>query len=87
MNVDGTIEIDRLPNVLKTGRPGIGQPESAVGLFKLEPDGKHASRVTVRIGAASVSEVEVKEGLQVGDSVIVSDMSARRKAIAVDRLL
>lgn len=75
MSVDGTIEIARLPNVLKMGRPSIGQPESAVGLFKLEPDGKHASRVTVQIGAASVSEVEVKGGLQVGDSVIVSDMS------------
>lgn len=76
MSVDGTIEIARLPNVLKMGRPSIGQPESAVGLFKLDADGKHATRITVRIGAASVSEVEVKEGLQVGDSVIVSDMSA-----------
>lgn len=76
MSVDGVIEIARLPNVLKIHRPNIGQPDSRVGLFKLEPDGKHASRVTVHIGAASVSEVEVKEGLQVGDSVIVSDMSA-----------
>ena len=75
MSVDGTIEIARLPNVLKMGRPSIGQPDSRVGLFRLDPDGKHASRVPVHIGAASVSEVEVKEGLQVGDSVIVSDMS------------
>ena len=75
MSVDGTIEIARLPDVMKMGRPSIGQPESAVGLFKLDPDGEHATRVTVQIGAASVSEVEVKSGLAVGDSVIVSDMS------------
>ncbi|HEU4631084.1 MAG TPA: efflux RND transporter periplasmic adaptor subunit [Gemmatimonadaceae bacterium] len=75
MSVDGTIEITRLPNVLQTGRPSYGQPESSVGLFKLDPDGEHASRVTVQLGRASVSQIEIRGGLQEGDRVIVSDMS------------
>jgi HlyD family secretion protein len=75
MSVDGTIEIDRLQDVLYVQRPGYGQPESSVGLFKLEPDGKHASRVTVQLGRASVNHIEVRGGLQQGDRVIVSDMS------------
>ena len=64
MSIDGTIEIDRLQDVLYTGRPSYGQPESSVGLFKLEPDGKHATRVTVQLGRASVSQIEVRGGLQ-----------------------
>lgn len=75
MSVDGTIEIDRLDDVLYVQRPSYGQPESQVGLFKLEPDGKHASRVTVQLGRASVGTIEVKGGLRQGDRVIVSDMS------------
>lgn len=75
MSIDGTIEIDRLQDVLYTGRPSYGQPESSVGLFKLEPDGKHATRVTVQLGRASVSQIEIRGGLQQGDKVIVSDMS------------
>ena len=75
ISVDGTIEIERLNNVLYTQRPGYGQPESTVQLFKLEPDGKHASRVTVQLGRASVNTIEIRGGLQPGDKVIVSDIT------------
>ena len=75
ISVDGTIEIERLNNVLYTQRPGYGQPESTVQLFKLEPDGKHASRVTVQLGRASVNTIEIRGGLQPGDRVIVSDIT------------
>ncbi|MHB1223776.1 MAG: HlyD family secretion protein [Gemmatimonadaceae bacterium] len=75
LSVDGTIEIERLEDVMYVGRPGYGQPESTVGLFKLEPDGTHATRVNVKLGRASVSTIEVVQGLQVGDKVIISDMS------------
>ena len=75
MNVDGTIEIERLADVLYVGRPGYGQPESVISLFKVEPDGKHAVRVQVQLGVASVSTIEIRKGLEVGDKVIISDMS------------
>ncbi len=75
MSVDGTIELERLPNVLYVGRPAYGSPESSVGLFKVSEDGSEASRVNVRLGRASVNTVEVLNGLSVGDSVIISDMS------------
>jgi len=75
ISVDGTIEIERLNDVLYTQRPGYGQPESTVQLFKLEPDGKHASRVTVQLGRASVNTIEIRGGLQQGDRVIVSDIT------------
>lgn len=75
MSVDGTIEIERLPDVLYVGRPGYGQPEGTISLFRVEPDGKHAVRVQVQLGRASVSTIEVRNGLQVGDRVIISDMS------------
>jgi HlyD family secretion protein len=75
ISVDGTIEIERLNNVLYTQRPGYGQPESTVQLFKLEPDGKHATRVTVQLGRASVNTIEIRGGLQQGDKVIVSDIT------------
>jgi HlyD family secretion protein len=58
------------------GRPVFGQPNSQVTLFKIEPDGKMANRVTVKLGRASVTTIEVVEGLKVGDRVILSDMSA-----------
>jgi multidrug efflux pump subunit AcrA (membrane-fusion protein) len=76
MSVDGTIELERLPNVLYVGRPAYGSAESNVGLFKVSEDGKEATRVTVKLGRASVNTVEVVQGLAVGDSVIISDMSS-----------
>ena len=75
-SVDGTIEIKRLPNVLKMGRPTYVQQNSTITLFKLVEDGEYAVRVPVRIGATSVNEVEVMEGLTPGDRVILSDTSA-----------
>ncbi len=76
LSVDGTIEIERLIDVMYVGRPAYGQAESTVGLFKLDPDGKTASRVNVRLGRASVNTIQVMQGLGVGDKVIISDMSA-----------
>ena len=76
LSVDGTIEIERLTNVMYVGRPAYGQAESTVGLFKLEPDGKNATRVNVKLGRSSVNTIEVIQGLQPGDKVIISDMSA-----------
>jgi len=75
LSVDGTIETDRLANVMWVGRPAYGQPESTVGIFKLEPDGKTAVRVNVKLGRASVNAIEVVAGLQPTDRVIISDMS------------
>jgi HlyD family secretion protein len=71
----GVIEIERLDNVLYVQRPAYGQAESTVGLFKLDPDGKTASRVNVKLGRSSVSTIEIVSGLQPKDKVIVSDMS------------
>jgi HlyD family secretion protein len=75
LSVDGTIQVERLENVLHVGRPAYGQANSAVGLFKLTPDGGEATRVNVRLGRTSVNTVEVLGGLQPGDKVIISDMS------------
>lgn len=75
LSVDGTVEIERLPDVLSVGRPAYGQPESTVGLFRLAPDGATAERVQVVLGRASVTSVEVRRGLKPGDRVIVSDVS------------
>ncbi len=77
LSVDGTIEIERLPDVVYVGRPVFGQPNSQVGLFKLDEDGKGATRVTVKLGRSSVNTIEVLDGLKVGDQVILSDMSAQ----------
>jgi multidrug resistance efflux pump len=74
LSVDGTIEIDRLPDVLYVQRPGNSQPDQTVGLFKLEPDGKTAVRTNVKFGKASVNHIEVQAGLQVGDKILISDM-------------
>jgi HlyD family secretion protein len=76
LTVDGTIELERLADVVFVGRPAQGQPESQVSLFRLEADGVHASRVKVTLGRASVSTVEVRAGLQPGEQVILSDTSA-----------
>jgi len=75
LSVDGTIEIERLNDVLHVGRPAYGQGESTVGLFKLDSDGKYATRVPVKLGVSSVTTVQVLSGLKVGDRVITSDMS------------
>lgn len=76
LSVDGTIELERLEDVLYIGRPAYGQPNSTVGLFKLLEDGKTAVRVRVKLGRGSVTTFEIVEGLQVGDQVILSDTSA-----------
>lgn len=73
--VDGTIEIERLVDVLYVGRPAYGQSESTVGLFRLTEDGSHAERVQVRLGRGSVNTIQVVQGLNVGDVVVLSDMS------------
>lgn len=75
LSVDGTIELERLEDVLYVGRPVQGQPNSKVGLFKVVDNGKAAVRVTVQLGRSSVSTIEITDGLQVGDQVILSDMS------------
>ncbi len=75
LSVDGTIEIERLSDVLHVGRPAFGQPESRVRLFKLDPDGSRAQRVPVELGRASVNLIEVRQGLNPGDRVVLSDTS------------
>ncbi|MGD2134838.1 MAG: HlyD family efflux transporter periplasmic adaptor subunit [Gemmatimonadales bacterium] len=73
--VDGTIEIERLEDVLYVGRPAYGQAESTIGLFRLVGGGDHAERVRVRLGRSSVNTIQILEGLIVGDVIILSDMS------------
>jgi len=73
--VDGTIEIENLQDVLYVGRPVQSQEDATVGLYRLEPDGNHASRVQVRLGRSSVDTIEVLSGLEQGDRVILSDTS------------
>ena len=76
LSVDGTIEIERLPSVVYTGRPAYGQPNSTVSLFKLVEGGSYAVRVPVELGRTSVNAVEILKGLSPGDQVILSDTSA-----------
>jgi HlyD family secretion protein len=76
LSVDGTIQLERLDNVIYVGRPAFGQENSTVGLFKLTPDGE-AVRTNVKLGRSSVSQIEILEGLQPGDQVILSDMTAQ----------
>jgi HlyD family secretion protein len=76
LSVDGTIELERLEDVLYVGRPAHGQTESLVGLFRLVPGSKEATRAQVRLGRASVNTVEIVSGLDVGDQVVLSDTSA-----------
>jgi HlyD family secretion protein len=76
LSVDGTIELERLMDVLYMGRPAFGQEQSVVGLFKIGADGVNAERTQVKLGRSSVNTVEVLSGLKVGDQVILSDMSA-----------
>jgi HlyD family secretion protein len=75
LNVDGTIELERLEDVVFVGRPAFGQEGATVGLFRIEPDGSHASRVQVMLGRTSVNTIEVVKGLEPGDDVILSDTS------------
>ncbi len=75
LSVDGTIDLDRMTDVLYVGRPALGNENSTVTLFRLSPDGKTATRVPVKVGRASVNSIQVIEGLKVGDTVILSDMS------------
>jgi len=77
ISVDGTIEIERLPNVLYVGRPAYGNANSKIEMFKLVENGKRAERVQVELGRVSVNTVEIVKGLQVGDKVILSDTSAQ----------
>ena len=74
MSVDGTVEIDRLADVLHMGRPAFGSARQSIGIFRLTGTGE-AVRVTVQLGVSSVNEVEVVSGLAEGDSVILSDMA------------
>jgi HlyD family secretion protein len=74
LSVDGTVQLERLADVIKVGRPAFGQEQTAVGLFKLLPNGE-ATKVQVKLGRVSVNEVEIVSGLNAGDQVILSDMS------------
>jgi HlyD family secretion protein len=74
LSVDGTVELERLDNVVYVGRPAFGQENSTVGLFKLT-EGGEAVRVSVQLGRSSVNTIEIITGLQPGDQVILSDMS------------
>jgi HlyD family secretion protein len=75
LSVDGTIEIEHLRDVVFVDRPVSGEPDTTIGLFKIEPDSKSANRTNVKLGRASVNTIEVMDGLKVGDRVILSDMS------------
>ena len=83
LSVDGTVDLARLSDVLNVGRPAFGNENSTISLFKLGPDGKTAVRVPVKVGRASVNSIQVLEGLQEGDTVILSDMS---REDAVDKI-
>ncbi len=76
LSVDGTIQLMKLDDVVYVGRPVFGQQDQSVRLFKIEPDGKYANAVKVTFGRSSVNTIEIKSGLNVGDRVILSDMSA-----------
>jgi len=75
LSVDGTIDLQRLSDVLYVGRPAFGNENSTISLFKIDPDGKTATRVQVKVGRASVTQIQILDGLKEGDRVILSDMS------------
>jgi len=75
LSVDGTIDLEHLKDVLYVGRPALGNENSTLSLFKEDPDHKGATRVSVKVGRASVNSIQVLEGLNQGDTVILSDMS------------
>jgi len=75
LSVDGTIDLQRLSDVLYVGRPAFGNPDSTISLFKIDPNGKTATRTQVKVGKASVTQIQILDGLKDGDRVILSDMS------------
>ena len=75
LSIDGTIQLERLANVVFVGRPAFGQDKSTVGMFKLDPGGLYATRSAVRLGRSSVNTIEIVSGLRPGDRVILSDTS------------
>jgi len=75
LSVDGTIDLEQLHDVLHVGRPAFGNADSTISLFRINPDGKTATRVQVKVGQASVTEIQILSGLHQGDRVILSDMS------------
>ena len=75
LNIDGTIQLERLKSIVFTGRPTFAQDNSAVGMFRLDPDGKSATRVQVRVGRVSANAVEIVQGLQAGDKIVLSDVT------------
>jgi hypothetical protein len=75
LSIDGTIEIERLRNVLYTGRPANARPNTTIAVFKLTVDGHYADRVQVQVGRSSVGTIEIQRGLSAGDSLVLSDMS------------
>jgi len=75
LSVDGTVDLERLDNVLYVGRPAFGQENSTISLFRLDADGHDATRTPVKVGRASVNSIQVIEGLHEGDTVVLSDMS------------
>ncbi|MHB8388491.1 MAG: efflux RND transporter periplasmic adaptor subunit [Acidobacteriaceae bacterium] len=75
LSVDGTVDLQRLNEVLYVGRPAFGNENSTISLFKLDPSGNYATRVPVKVGRASVNEIQILGGLKEGDTVILSDMS------------
>ena len=75
LSVDGTIDLEKLDNVLYVGRPAFGQENSTISLFRLDSQGQDAMRVPVKVGRASVNAIQILEGLREGDTVILSDMS------------
>lgn len=76
LSVDGTIELENLPEVVYVGRPAFGQEEGQITLFRLAREGDDAVRVKVRLGKSSVNTVQILDGLKPGDRVVLSDMSA-----------
>jgi multidrug efflux pump subunit AcrA (membrane-fusion protein) len=83
LSVDGVIEIERIPNAIYVGRPADGSTEAVTQLFRLDPDGRSATRVTVRVGRGSADAVEILQGLKPGDRVILSEMSQMNTATRV----
>lgn len=75
LSVDGTVQLERLENVVYVGRPAFGQERSTVGVFRLDANGSLATRIPVQFGRSSVNTIEIISGLQPGDRVILSDMS------------
>jgi HlyD family secretion protein len=76
LSVDGTVQLERLENVLYVGRPSLGQEDSTVGIFRVTTEAGDAARVQVKLGRSSVNSIEVVSGLNEGDRVVLSDMSA-----------